>query len=399
MSWTSSQKNVVMACFLGWTLDAFDFFLMVFILKDISLEFGSNMALVTLSLTLTLAMRPVGAFIFGRLADHFGRKPILMIDIGLFSLFEFLTAFSPNLITLMALRALFGIAMGGEWGIGSALMMESLPAKSRGFASGLLQTGYPAGYLLASLTFALFYNTIGWRGMCMVGVIPALLVMFIRRNVPESEAWKTGKMKPKLPFLSSLTKHWKLTAYAVGLMTAFNFFSHGSQDLYPTFLQVQHGFDVHTVGLIAIIYNIGAMIGGIFVGILSEYIGRRYAIIIAALAALPLIPLWAFASTPLLLATGAFFMQMAIQGAWGVIPAYLNELSPKEIRATFPGTVYQLGNFLASANATLQAFIAIQLGGNYSLALSLVVGVVAVIIAGMVFLGPERHGIDMQEYA
>ena len=397
MSWKSSQNNVVLACFLGWTLDAFDFFLMVFVLKDIALEFDSHVAVVTLSLTLTLAMRPLGAFIFGRLADRFGRRPILMADIGLFSLFELLTAFSPNLITFMVLRALFGIAMGGEWGIGSALMMESLPTKSRGFASGLLQAGYPAGYLLASLIFALFYNTLGWRGMCIVGVIPALLVMFIRRHVPESEAWKAGKMKPKPHFLSSLAKNGKLTAYAVALMTAFNFFAHGSQDLYPTFLQVQHGFDVHTIGLIAIIYNVGAIIGGISIGILSEYMGRRYAILIAALAALPLIPLWAFASTPLLLATGAFFMQIAVQGAWGVIPAYLNELSPKEIRATFPGTVYQLGNFLASANATLQAFIAMQLGGNYSVALSVVVGVVAVIIAIMVFLGPERHGIDMQE--
>lgn len=397
MKWNADQKNVAVACYLGWTLDAFDFFLLVFVLKDIAKEFSTDITYVSLAIMLTLAMRPIGAFIFGRLADKFGRRPILMLDIGLYSFFQLLTAFSPNLIILLILRALFGIAMGGEWGIGSALLMETLPRKSRGVISGLLQSGYPTGYLLASLVYAILYTTIGWRGMFVVGVLPALLVMYIRRNVKESTAWKVIHTRPVPKFLEILKEHWKLAVYSIILMAAFNFFSHGSQDLYPTFLQIQHSFSVHTVGTIAIIYNIGAIIGGICFGMLSEYIGRRNTIIIASLLALPIVPLWAFASTPILLGMGAFFIQIAIQGAWGVIPAYLNELSPGAIRATFPGTVYQLGNLLASANAPLQAYIAGQFGGQYSIGLALVVSIVAIVIAALVTFGPEKHGVNMAE--
>ncbi len=384
-------KHVAAASYLGWMLDAFDFFLMIFLLEDIAKEFGTGITQVTIAITLTLAMRPAGALIFGRLADRFGRKPVLMLDIGLFALFEFLTAFSPNFTVFVILRALFGIAMGGEWGIGTALTMESISTRTRGLVSGILQAGYPSGYLLASVVFALLYSSIGWRGMFIVGGLPALLVLYIRSYVPESPAWKaaSGKQKPSL--LSSLRQHWKLAFFTILLMTGFNFFSHGSQDLYPTFLQVQHGFNPHTVGAIAIIYNIGAIFGGVFFGTLSDYMGRRYAILLAALLALPLLPLWAFSTTPVMLALGAFLMQFTVQGAWGVIPCYLNELSPAEIRATFPGLMYQLGNLLASANATLQAMIAAHYNGNYSYGLFLVVGSVAILIAGLMLAGPERH--------
>jgi SHS family lactate transporter-like MFS transporter len=397
MELTKEQRHTIIACFLGWTLDAFDFFIMIFLLKDIAHTFNTDITIVTIAIMLTLAMRPIGALIFGRLADKYGRRPILMLNILMFSVFEFFTAFSPNLTIFFILRTLFGIAMGGEWGIGSALMMESIPTKSRGLASGILQTGYPMGYLLASIVYALIYNYIGWRGMFIIGVIPAFLVMYIRSSVPESEFWKKQGIKPKPSFLSVIRYNWKISVFAIVLMTAFNFFSHGSQDLYPTFLQVQHGFDTHVVGTIAIIYNIGAIIGGLFFGYISEYIGRRKAIIIGALLALPMIPLWAFSTTPILLGLGAFLIQIAIQGAWGVIPAYLNELSPSEIRATFPGTVYQLGNFLASANATLQAFMASHLAGQYSIAMSIVVGTVAVVITVLMIFGPERHGVNLAE--
>lgn len=274
--------------------------------------------------------------------------------------------------------------------------MESVPTHSRGIVSGLLQAGYPSGYLLASVVYGLFYDSIGWRGMFFVGVLPALLVLYIRRHVPESPAWRKGKTTraaPRANFVQVLSRDWKLALYAIVLMTAFNFFSHGTQDLYPTFLQVQHKFDTHTVSWIAITYNIGAIIGGLFFGAISEKIGRRRAIIIASLIALPVLPLWAFSSGAVLLAIGAFLMQISVQGAWGVIPAHLNELSPDEIRATFPGLVYQLGNLFASVNGNLQTTIAKAHDGNFGLAMALVAGTVAVVIAVMIYFGRERRGV------
>ncbi len=394
-NWTKEQKKLSLACFLGWTLDAFDFFLLVFVLNDVAEEFNTTIASVTHAIFLTLALRPLGAFIFGRLADKYGRKPVLMVNILLYSFFSFLTAFAPNLVVFFIIRGLFGIAMGGEWGVGSALVMESLPTKSRGFMSGILQAGYSTGYLIASLVFGYLYLHIGWRGLFVMGALPALLVLFIRNNVQESKVWKTMQSHAKPGLFKTLRVHWKLSIYAIVLMTTFNSFSHGSQDLYPTFLRLQHNFDVDTVKWITVIYNIGAIIGGISFGILSERIGRRYAIMSAALLALPFIPFWAFGTTPLILGFGAFFMQISVQGAWGVIPAYLNELSPAAIRGTFPGTVYQLGNLLASYNAVLQALWATNLGGNYSVPLGGLIAVVAIIIAGLVAIGYESKGVKM----
>jgi SHS family lactate transporter-like MFS transporter len=390
--WTSEQRHVVVASFLGWTLDAFDFFLMVFILKDIAAEFGTQITSVTVAILLTLAMRPIGAFIFGRAADHWGRRPTLMVDVLVYSVIEFASGFAPSLTALLILRALYGVAMGGEWGVGASLTMETIPPKARGFVSGLLQSGYPTGYFIASTVYALLYSTIGWRGMFMVGVIPALLVFYIRRTVPESPSWRRVP-SARSGTLAVLKSHWRIGLYAVVLMTAFNFFSHGTQDLYPTFLQVEHGLSPHAVGIIADIYNIGAIIGGIVCGSLSEKIGRRRMIVICALLSLPIIPLWAFSSSAAMLALGAFLMQIMVQGAWGVIPAHLNELSPDAARGTFPGFVYQLGNLLASANATIQAGIAVHNGNNYGLALALVAGTVAVVIALVTAFGHEAKGV------
>ena len=434
--WTATQKHVVAASYLGWTLDAFDFFLMVFVIKDVAHEFGVEREAVALAITLTLAFRALGAFVFGRLADRFGRRPILMIDVALYSVLGFATAFAPNLLAFFVIRALFGIAMGGEWGIGASLTMESVKPEARGFVSGLLQSGYPTGYLLASVVYALAYTQIGWRGLFMVGIIPALLIFYIRRNVPESPGWKRdtdaapalgasefaivalylvsigswvflpqGPLRyavlvlPVLGALFAFRRHWMLALYAVALMTAFNFFSHGTQDLYPTFLQTQHKFDTHTVGIIAIVYNIGAMLGGLVFGSLSQSLGRRRTIVISALLALPMVYLWAYSETAVMLAIGAFFVQFFVQGAWGVVPAHLNELSPSEIRGTFPGTVYQLGNFIASSNAVLQANIAARQGGNYSVALASVAVAAAVAIAVLALAGREARHVDMQKQA
>src|SRR6478735_4664100 len=298
MSWTREQRNVTIAAYLGWTLDAFDFFLMVFVLKDIAAEFNTNIPAVAFGIMLTLMMRPVGALIFGWLADKYGRRPTLMVNIACFSLLELLSGLSPNLMTLLVLRALFGIAMGGEWGVGSALTMETVPPKARGFVSGLLQAGYPSGYLLASIVFGVLYQYVGWRGMFFVGVAPALLVLYVRAHVPESPAWRAMEKRPRPGLLLTLKQNWTLSLYAIVLMTAFNFFSHGTQDLYPTFLREQHHFDPHTVSMITIKLNVGAIVGGLFFGALSEKIGRRVTIFIAALIALPVLYLWAFSTTP-----------------------------------------------------------------------------------------------------
>jgi len=392
--WTPAQKHVVAASYLGWMLDAFDFFLLVFVIKDVAAEFHSEIAGVSIALTLTLGLRPVGAFIFGRLADHYGRRPVLMFDVALYSVLAFATAFAPDLTVFLILRALFGVAMGGEWGIGASLTMETVKPEARGFVSGLLQSGYPSGYLLASIVFAVLYPHIGWRGMFMVGLAPALLILYIRRHVPESPGWDRHAVKTSGVF-DVLARHWKLALYAIVLMTAFNFFSHGTQDMYPTFLQVQHGYEHATVSTIAIVYNIGAILGGITFGIISQRYGRRRMIVATALLSILAAPLWSFAETPVLLGVGAFLMQFFVQGCWGIIPAHLNELSPREARGTFPGTVYQLGNFIASSNAPLQVAIAAHFGGRYSIALAAIAITAAIVIAVLASLGREAKDADL----
>jgi len=390
---SSPQKHAFVASFLGWTLDAFDFFVMIFVLRAIAEEFGTDVKSVSVAVTLTLAMRPLGALVFGMLADRYGRRPVLMIDILLFSVLELASAFAPTLTALLVLRAAFGFAMGGEWGIGASLTMETIPASARGLASGLLQEGYAFGFLLAAVVYGLLFDTIGWRGMFAVGVLPALLVLYIRRNVEESPAWNRMRERPRRSLRELMRGHGLLFAYVVALMTAFNFFSHGTQDLYPTFLQTQHRLDTHTVSTIAIVANVGAILGGVFFGRLSQRIGRRRAIGCATLLALPVIPLWAFSARVAMLGLGAFLMQIAVQGAWGVVPVHLNELSPDEVRGTFPGFAYQLGNLLASVNAVLQAGFAQSHGDDYGLALATVAACAAVAIALLTWAGREAHGV------
>jgi MFS transporter, SHS family, lactate transporter len=393
-TFNSQQRNAFVASYLGWTLDAFDFLLMVFVLRAIAAEFHTDVKAVSVAVTLTLAMRPFGALVFGMLAERYGRRPVLMADILLFSILELASAFAPSLVTLLILRAAFGFAMGGEWGIGASLTMETIPTKARGAVSGVLQAGYPSGFLLASIVYGLLFDHVGWRGMFAVGVLPALLVVFIRRNVDESPAWQRMREQPKRSLGTLVRNHWILFVYTVVLMTAFNFLSHGTQDLYPTFLQAQRKLGTHTVSSIVIIANIGAIIGALAFGPLCQRIGRRWAIITAALFVLPLIPLWAFSTSVVLLALGGFLIQFCVQGAWAVVPVHLNELSPDQVRATFPAFTYQLGNLLASANATMQAGFAENRGGNYALALAVVGGISALSVAALTFAGRENHSVE-----
>lgn len=389
------QRSAIWASYLGWTLDAFDFFLLVFMLKAISAEFGTDVKAVATAIFVTLAARPFGALFFGLLADRFGRRPILMIVILAFSAFSALSGLARTLSELLLIRAMFGFAMGGEWGIGASLVMESIPARLRGPVSGLLQSGYPSGYFIASLVYYLLFDAIGWRGMFFVGIAPALLVFLIRMHVEESPAYTASRDGPRVNPFAEIARNWKIALYMIVLMAAFNAFSHGTQDLYPTFLQEQHHFDTHLTGTLTAIMNVGAIVGGIAFGIWSERIGRKRAIVIACALALPIIPLWAFSTTPLLLGIGGFLMQVAVQGAWGIVPVHLNELSPGAVRAMFPGFAYQLGNLLMAKNAVFQAGIAEDRGGDYAFALALFGGVTAVLIALWTSIGPERMHADL----
>ncbi len=393
-NWTSTQRNVAFASFTSWTLDAFDFFILVFVLSDLAQYFHNSVTDVSLAIMLTLAVRPIGALLFGRLAEKYGRRPILMVNIVMFSLFELLSAWSPTFGAFLAFRVIYGIAMGGIWGVASSLAMETIPDRSRGLMSGIFQAGYPCGYLLASIIFGLLYNSIGWRGMFLIGALPILLLPFIYFKVPESPVWLASKARSEShALLPVIRQHAKLCCYLVLLMACFNFFSHGTQDLYPTFLKVQHQFDAHTVSIIAICYNIAAMLGGVCFGLLSERIGRKKAIMIASLLALPVLPLWAFSSGSWMIGLGAFLMQFMVQGAWGVIPTWLTELVPSTARAVLPGFVYQLGNLIASVNATMQSKIAAAHGGNYGLSMAIVAGTVAVLICVLTAFGRETRGI------
>ena len=393
--WTPRERHAVIASYLCWALDAFDYFVLVFVLTDVAQAFHAGITAVALALTLTLAFRPLGAFMFGRLADRYGRRPVLMVNVALYSLFGFLTAFSPSLITFLAIRSLFGMAMGGVWGIGASLAFETITREKRGFVSGLMQSGYATGYLAASLVFGFLYAWLGWRGLFMVGILPAFfLIFYIWSQVSEAPGWNQERAHASTTF-SVLKTHWRLALFAIVMMTAFNFFSHGTQDLYPTFLQKQHHFDHATVSTIAILYNIAAIMGGLTVGSLSQRFGRRRASVVTALIAVPVAFLWAFSSTAALLALGAILMQFLVQGAWGVVPAHLNEISPEGARGTFPGTVYQLGNLIASVNAVLQTSIAERTGGNYAIALASVAIVSVLVIALFMGLGPQAQDVEM----
>ena len=394
------QRKTFLACFLGWALDALDFFLLTFVLIPVAHDFGRSIPQVAFAITLTLMMRPVGAFIFGLLGDRFGRRIPLMADIIFYSLMELLTAFAPNFTVFLILRALFGIGMGGEWGLGASLAMESLPTQARGLFSGILQQGYAFGYLLAALVYWIIFPFFGWRGLFVAGALPAILVIYIRAHVPESPVWERHRSeKQGTPFSVTrfIKQHGKLFVYAVLLMTAFNYMSHGTQDLYATFLEKQRGFGVSQKSIITIVYAIGAICGGTVIGFMSQRWGRRRSIILSAVCGMLLIPIWIFAPATGLLILGGFLMQFMVQGAWGVVPVHLNELSPPDFRGTFPGLAYQLGNCAAAFAAQQQAWLAEHFrtangSPNYALTMALVESAVFLAIIILAAIGREERG-------
>lgn len=392
---SKDQWSALIASFLGWTLDAFDFFLVSFCLTAIGKEFHQPDTAIALSLTLTLAFRPVGAFLFGLMADRYGRRLPLMIDLIFYSVIEVATGFAPNFRTFLVLRALFGIGMGGEWGVGASLAMEKVAPRWRGVLSGFLQQGYALGNLLAAVCYLFLFDRWGWRPLFFLGGLPALLALFVRFRVKESEVWQKSRQESWSELGSSIAQHWKLFLYLTLLMTGMNLCSHGTQDMYPTFLQRFWKFGTVERSVISIISMAGALVGGVLVGLFSDRIGRRRAIILSLCAGILLTPLWAYAPHLAWLVTGAFLMQFCVQGAWGVIPAHLSELSPNEVRGFMPGFAYQCGVLLAGSVGALEAAFAERM--SYATAMALTAASVFAATAVIAALGREKKGIAFSE--
>jgi SHS family lactate transporter-like MFS transporter len=382
----------LLAGFLGWTLDAFDFFLVVFSLTAIAQEFHRSDAAIAFSITLTLMFRPLGAFIFGLMADRYGRRLPLMIDLIFYSVVEVATGFAHSFTAFLILRALFGIGMGGEWGVGASLAMEKVPPKLRGFLSGMLQQGYALGYLLAAVCFYFVFPRWGWRPMFFIGGLPALLGLFVRFRVKESEVWKKTRQSSWGNLGREIVSHWKLFLYLTLMMMMMNFASHGTQDMYPTFLQRQWGMGPTKRAVITAISMVGAILGGLLFGFLSDHFGRRRSMVAALVCAVALVPLWAYAPTIAWLIVGAFLIQFMMQGAWGIIPAHLSELSPDSVRGFLPGFAYQCGVLLAGSVAYVEAILAQHT--SYANAMALTAFVVFTLAAIVVALGREKRGIE-----
>ena len=387
----AGHRAALLAGYLGWTLDAFDFFLVVLTLTAIGKEFGKSRADMALTLTVTLAFRPVGAFIFGLLADRYGRRIPLMLDLVFYSVIEVLSGFAPNYTVFIILRALFGIGMGAEWGVGASLAMEKVPPRLRGVLSGFLQEGYAAGYLLAAVAYYFLFPIWGWRPLFFLGGVPALLALYVRFQVKESEVWEESRHESWGSLGRALASHWKLFLYLVALMTMMNFVSHGTQDMYPTYLESEHHLKPTQQAVVTAISMVGAIIGGILFGLFSDRVGRRKAIVIALLLAILVIPLWAFTPGGALLMLGAFLMQFMVQGAWGVIPAHLSELAPNDVRGFLPGFAYQCGVLFAGSIAYIEAVYGARTSLQTAMALTaLTVFTLGAIVAA---LGKERRGV------
>jgi SHS family lactate transporter-like MFS transporter len=393
----SDQWHAVSASFMGWTLDAFDFFVLVFLVDTLAAQFHVPASKIILTLTATLAMRPVGAVIFGLLADRYGRRRPLMANVVFFSLFELACGFAPNYTVFFFLRAIYGIGMGGEWGVGASLAMESAPKRWRGVLSGVVQSGYSIGYLLAAVAARFVLPHWGWRAMFWVGGIPALLAFYIRFRVKESVAWKQNRAPTVGAILRTASGHWKMFSYLVLMMTLMMFLSHGTQDLYPHFLKEVHRFALATISYVAIAYNVAAVLGACCFGYLSERFGRRRTMLMALGLSLASIPAWAFGGSLTALVLGACLLQMGVQGAWGIIPAHLNELSPDAVRGLMPGLAYQLGILFAAPTNNIEYALRDRLGYAWALAAFEIVNIL--VLATVVALGSEKKGRSFEKQA
>jgi SHS family lactate transporter-like MFS transporter len=393
----ANQRNALLAGFLGWTLDAFDFFILVMVLDAVAKDFGRTRPEIALTLTASLAMRPLGALLFGIMADRYGRRVPLILDLVFYSIVEVLSGLAPNYRTFLILRLLFGIGMGGEWGVGASLAMESVPAKWRGVLSGLLQEGYALGYLLAAVAYFVVFPRFGWRAMFFIGGLPALLSLFVRARVKESDAWHEHRMTDWGSYAHAVATNWRRFLYLVALMAMMNMISHGTQDMYPTFLQHQRQFTPQDTALVTIVAMLGAIGGGVLCGLLSDRIGRRRAMVSAALMGVLVVPLWVFAPNTPLIVLGAFLMQFMVQGAWGVIPAHLSELSPGQLRGFFPGFAYQLGVLIASIITYVEALLGEHF--TYAQAMGLLAATVLLADALVIALGPEAKGVSFRKAA
>jgi SHS family lactate transporter-like MFS transporter len=398
-----NQWNAVLAGFLGWTLDAFDFFILTFVIDDVARAFGRTRPDIALTITLALATRPIGAFIFGMIADRFGRRLPLMVNVIFYAVISVLSGLAPSYRVFLVMRMLFGIGMGGEWGVGASLALESVSSKWRGLFSGLLQEGYATGYLLAALAFRFAYVPLhavhpatAWRYMFFLGGLPALLSLFIRARVKEPDAWREQRTD-WMTYRRSILQHWPRFLYIVLLMTMMNFMSHGTQDMYPTFLLRQRMMTPAQTADITMLSMVGAILGGLAFGYYSDRTSRRRAMITSALCALVMVPLWIAAPDTALIVAGVFLMQFFVQGAWGVIPAHINELSPGHLRGFFPGFAYQIGVALAASITYIESVLGEHFTYAHSmgvLAATVMIGVVVVTV-----LGPENHRVTFRKTA
>jgi SHS family lactate transporter-like MFS transporter len=386
-----NARNAVIAGFLGWTIDAFDFFILVFVLSAVAKDFNRSIPEIALTITGSLAMRPIGALIFGLLTDRYGRRRLLMAVVVFYSFMELASGLAPSYGLFLLFRMLYGIGMGGEWGVGASLTMESVPGRWRGLASGLLQQGYAVGYILAAICYFVVFPRWGWRPMFFITAVPAVITLYFCWKVEEPRAWHESRTDPGT-YRRLIFKNWKRFGYLVILMAMMNFISHGTQDMYPTFLQRQLHYSVNTTAIITIISMIGAILGGFLFGHFSDRIGRRRAMIIAVLLAATSIPLWVMAPNQSLIIVGAFIMQFMVQGAWGVIPAHLNELSPGELRGFFPGFAYQVGVLIASSIGYIEALLGEHF--TYASTMGIVAALVLFLGAFVIWAGPEAKGVS-----
>ncbi|KAH9936604.1 carboxylic acid transporter protein [Fomitopsis serialis] len=413
---------------LAWICDSYDFFSVSLSVTALEKQFSKDANSITTAITLTLLFRSLGAIIFGIASDRFGRKWPLVINLLIAAAFELGSGFVSTFTQFLVVRSFFGVAMGGIWGLAASTALENLPVEVRGLASGFLQEGYAVGYLLAAVVnLTLVPETpTGWRGLFWLGAGLSILAAAIRAVLPESgvflrakaverAAGRSTKNKTKV-FLREtkemLKNHWILCCYAVVLMTGFNFLSHGSQDLYPTYLQTTKGFTPHDSTVATIIGNCGAIAGGTIAGWLSQYIGRRLTIILFVLLIGAFIPLWILPASFGALSAGAFWVQFGVQGAWGVVRVSASPCInvPPAFRATFPGVAYQMGNMVSSASAQIETT-----GGNhlkttifkdgtlqtvpdYATVQGILLGVVAAFVVLCTIVGPENHGSHFEKY-